>query len=69
MVEPLPTWAGDSPNPLNEPVVKTLAQDGWIAGTVKSLVESAKWNRKGALWSAAAVLLTGLSSIAGAFSL
>ena len=60
----MPTWmTGDRPDPLNEPVIKSLSQDGWIAGTVQAVQESARWNKLGAGWSAAAVLLTALSSL------
>lgn len=66
-VEVMPTWVdGNGPNPLSEPIIKTLSQEGWIAGTVRSVTESAKWNKRGALWSAGAVALTALSSLASA---
>jgi hypothetical protein len=67
MVETMPTWAtGDKPDPLNEPVIKTLSQDGWIAGMVKSVSENAYWNKRAALWSAGAVIFTALSSVSSA---
>lgn len=66
-VEVMPTWAGEKPDPLNEPVIKTLSQDGWIAGAVASITASAKWNKLAALWSAGAVVFTALSSAAAAF--
>ena len=67
-VSVMPTWAGEGPNPMMEPVIKTLSQDGWISGTVKSITDAAHWNKRGAAWSAVAVVLSGLSSLAGALS-
>jgi len=67
MVEPMPTWAsGDRLGPLNEPGIEALSQNGWIAGTVQAVSDSARWNKRAALWSAAAVVLTALSSLASA---
>lgn len=66
----MPSWAaGDRPDPMNEPVIKTLSQDGWIAGTAQAIYDSAYWNRRAAIWSAAAVLLTAFSSVGGALHL
>lgn len=64
-VEAVPAWSrGDRPDPMNEPVVRTLAQDGYIAGTLAALAESAEWNRRAALWTALSVLLTVASALA-----
>lgn len=64
---PMPTWAtGDRPNPMNEPINKTLSQDGWIAGAVQSIVDSSKWNKRAAIATAIAVVLGAASSVAAA---
>lgn len=64
---PMPTWAtGDRPDPMNEPVIKTLAQDGWIAGAVQSIVESSKWNKRAAIATAIAILLGAAASVVAA---
>jgi hypothetical protein len=69
-VQAAPTWAkGDGYDSLREPVIRSLAQDGWIAGTLMAMSEGAAWNRKAAIWSAIAVLLTGLASVASALGL
>ena len=66
IVDPVPTWARSNPDPLNEPVIKTLSQDGWIAGLIAAVAEGAKWNKRAAIWSAIAVMLTALSSASSA---
>ena len=69
-VETVPTWAkGDGFDSLHEPAIKSQAQDGWIAGGMKAAMESSAWNRKAAIWSAVAVLLTGVASVMGALRL
>lgn len=69
MIQPMPTWAdGENPIPLDEPVIKTLSQNGWIAGTVKAVMDGAYWNKRAALWSATSVLLSALSSLTAALS-
>lgn len=51
---------------MNEPISRTLSQDGWIAGALEAITESARWNRRAALWSAAAVAFTALSGLMAA---
>jgi len=59
-----PGWG---PNGLAEPGVHSAAQDAWITAMLKSASESARLNKIAALWTAMAVALTGISSIAAAF--
>lgn len=62
-VEPMPTWDDSKGlDPMNEPMIKIFSPGGWISGTVKSISDSARWNKLGAIWSALAVVCTGLSS-------
>lgn len=66
IVDPVPTWARARPDPLNEPIIKTLSQDGWIAGLLEAVAEGARWNKRAAIWSAIAVMLTAFSSVSSA---
>ena len=54
-------------NGLVEPGNRSAAKDAWIAAMLKSASESARLNKIAALWTAMAVALTGISSIAAAF--
>ena len=68
MVEAIPTWADASDNPdfTNVPMIDLLGRDGWISRAIKALTESSRLNKWAALWSAAAVILTALSSVSSA---
>jgi hypothetical protein len=51
-----PTWK-------IEPGESELAEAGWIAGIMNSVVESADLNRKAAWWTGLAVLLSVVSNV------
>lgn len=51
-----------------EPGESDLSQAGWTAGIMNSLAESAKLNRKAALWTALSVLLTTVPGILSALA-
>ncbi len=51
-----------------EPGETDLAQMGWIAGIMNSVVESAERNKKAAKLTALAVLLGALSALSGALN-
>jgi hypothetical protein len=57
-----PVW-GD-----REPVDPTMSQAGWIAGMLRAASESAHLNRRAALLTAVAVILTTGSGVAGLFA-
>ena len=65
-VDAVPTWARANPDTLNEPVIKTLSQDGWIAGLIAAVADGARWNKRATIWSAIAVMLTAMSSVSSA---
>lgn len=66
-------WYGASkaqpyPNWRSEPVVPTLAQMGWTSATLEAFEKAGQLNARAALWTAASVVLSAISGIAGAFS-
>jgi hypothetical protein len=63
-VQPIPMWAE-----LNtmEPLDHVQAQSHWIGGLLKASTESSELNKRAALWTAWAVGLGALGSIAGAW--
>jgi hypothetical protein len=60
-IQPKPNWR-------IEPVVPTLANMGWDAATLEAFEKAGVRNAKAALWTAASVVLSALSAIAGALS-
>ena len=52
---------------LVEPGIHSAVQDAWMAATLKAASESARLNKLAAQWTAVAVALTGISSIAAVF--
>lgn len=60
-VDAIPVW-GD-----REPVDPVMSQAGWIAGLLQASSESARLNRRAAVLTAVAVVLTTGSGVAGLF--
>jgi hypothetical protein len=46
-----------------EPGEAEAAQAGWIVGIMNNVIESAKLNKRAALWTGASVLLSSVSGI------
>jgi hypothetical protein len=45
-----------------------VAQAGWIAGIMKSAVESANLNKRAAFWTGLSVLLSAIAAVLNVFS-
>jgi hypothetical protein len=65
-VEIVPVWP-DGAYGLVEPGETEASQDGWIAGTIGAVAASSELNKSAARWTAAAVILSAVSSVFGAF--
>jgi hypothetical protein len=50
-----------------EPVAPVLSNMGWTSGTLEAFERAGQLNAKAALWTAASVVLSALSAIAGAW--
>ncbi|HEV2595767.1 MAG TPA: hypothetical protein VGU01_11250 [Sphingomicrobium sp.] len=61
----VPMWGKDG---RIEPLIRTLAHDEWILAQLETATRSSALNRKAAAWTAATVVLTTLSTLAGAVS-
>jgi hypothetical protein len=51
-----------------EPVIAEQAQAGWLVGTLQAAAEVARWNRRAALATAVAVLLSTAAALVGLFA-
>jgi hypothetical protein len=60
-IQPKPNWKF-------EPVEPTLRRMGWDTATLEAFDSIGRLNATAALWTAASVVFSALSSIAGAFS-
>jgi hypothetical protein len=58
-----PLWVSEG---LIEPLDPTSAQAQWIVALLDTATKSNELNRKAAMWTAATVILTTLSTLAGA---
>jgi len=63
-VQIAPLWISEG---LIEPLDPTSTQAQWIVALLETATKSSELNRKAATWTAAAVILTTLSTLAGAF--
>jgi hypothetical protein len=61
-IDAIPVW-GD-----REPVDPTQSQAGWIAGILTAASESGRLNRRAALFTGVAVMLTTASGLTGLFT-
>ena len=64
-VAAVPSWAEHGQA---EPADPLQSQMGWLAALIKAGGEAAYFNRWAAIWTAAAVVLGALTTIAGAWS-
>ncbi len=51
-----------------EPFDPTLANMGWIAGTLRALDEAGRLNRLATMWAIASVIFSGFAGIVGALA-
>lgn len=59
--QPYPNWR-------MEPVVPVLSNMGWTAATLEAFEKGGQLNALAALWTAASVVLSAVSTLAGAIS-
>jgi hypothetical protein len=60
-IQPKPNWR-------EEPVYPVLSNMGWTSATLEAFEKAGQLNARAALWTAASVVLSALSAIAGAIS-
>ncbi|MGJ4888855.1 hypothetical protein ACQR1Y_11705 [Bradyrhizobium sp. HKCCYLRH3099] len=60
-IQPTPNWRV-------EPVIPALKQMSWDAATLEAFQKAGELNARAALWTAASVALSALSSITGWFA-
>jgi hypothetical protein len=58
-IQPYPKWR-------IEPVEPTLVQMGWTSATLEAFEKAGQLNARAALWTAASLILSGLSALTGA---
>ncbi|HEY1903040.1 MAG TPA: hypothetical protein VGG56_11435 [Terracidiphilus sp.] len=66
-VDVVPVWP-DGPQALMEPVEPEQSQRGWITATIEAVKLSSDLNKRAARWTAAAVILSAVSSVLGALA-
>jgi len=59
-IQPKPNWR-------MEPVKPVLSNMGWTSANLEAFEKAGQLNAKAALWTAASVVLSALSAIAGAW--
>jgi hypothetical protein len=62
----VPMWSTLPTGELFEPLDRQDSQSGWIVGMLQSLSASADLNAKAALWTAASVVFSAISSVLSA---